>query len=87
MTPPEKTIGEPATAGTRTTNLYSDELTCPSCVPKIEKRLRALPGVERGKVHFGSGRIEIVHDPAAAGLDELVEAVREAGYHAAPRGF
>lgn len=28
------------------TILRSDELSCPSCVPKIEKALNALPGGE-----------------------------------------
>ena len=46
----------------RTTNLYSNELTCPSCIAKIETRLAALDGVEKGTVHFSTGRIEIVHD-------------------------
>ncbi len=78
--------GTPPGTGPTTTTLYSDELTCPSCVPKIEKRLRALAGVERGTVHFGSGRIEVLHAPETT-VDELVDAVRDAGYHAAPRGF
>jgi copper chaperone len=71
----------------RTTNLYSDELSCPSCIGKIEQRLRRLPGVEAATVHFGSGRIEIRHDPAVTATDHLVAAVRDAGYTAAPRGF
>ncbi|MBV0893585.1 heavy metal transport/detoxification protein, partial [Paracoccus sp. Z118] len=29
---------------TQKTILRSDELSCPSCVPKIEKALRGLPG-------------------------------------------
>lgn len=71
----------------RTTNLYSSELSCPSCIAKIEARLAGLDGVERGTVHFSTGRIEVVHDPDVASVDDLVEAVRAAGYAAAPRGF
>ncbi len=67
------------------TNLYSNELSCPSCVPKIEKRLQALPGVERATVHFSTGRIEVLHDDVP--VDELIAAVAAAGYRAAPRGF
>ncbi len=70
-----------------TTNLYSDELTCPSCIAKIEKRLAALDGVEQGTVHFATGRIEVRHDPAVASVDDLVAAVKAAGYAATPRGF
>jgi len=71
----------------RTTNLYSDGLTCPSCVGKIEGRLAKIPGVERSKVHVTTGRIEIEHDPEVADTDTLVATVAEAGYVAAPRGF
>ncbi|MBK5224887.1 MAG: heavy-metal-associated domain-containing protein [Acidimicrobiia bacterium] len=76
-----------AVAQITTTNLYSDELTCPSCIAKIERRLGALDGVETATVHFGSGRIEVQHDPAVATVADLVEAVQRAGYAAAPRGF
>ncbi len=68
-----------------TTNLYSNELSCPSCIPKIEKRLHAIPGVEKATVYFNTGRIEVVHDDVP--VDELVAAVAAAGYRAAPRGL
>lgn len=70
-----------------TTNLYSSELSCPSCVAKIEKQLKALDGVDAATVHFGSGRIEVAHDPDQAPIDALIAAVAKAGYAAAPRGF
>lgn len=71
----------------RTTNLYSSDLSCPSCIGKIEGRLARLSGVERSTVHVATGRIEVVHDPETADTDALVDAVAQAGYHAAPRGF
>lgn len=71
----------------RTTNLYSDDLSCPSCVGKIEGRLARLDGVDSAQVHMATGRIEVTHDPDVADTDALVAAVAEAGYHAAPRGF
>lgn len=69
------------------TVLRSDELSCPSCVPKIEKALLALPGVESARVRFNSGRIEVDHDPTEAGIEELVKAIRSAGYDAEPSFF
>ena len=69
------------------TILRSDGLSCPSCVPKIEKALNALPGVEKAEVRFNSGKIEIRHDPAQASVDALVEAVRGTGYEARPSAF
>lgn len=77
----------PTATQLRTTNLYSDELTCPSCIAKIEGRLARLEGVERSTVHFSTGRIEVEYDPEVATVEDLVAAVREAGYAARPRGF
>lgn len=69
------------------TVLRSDELSCPSCVPKIEKALRALPGVKTAEVRFNSGKIEVEHDPSQTSVEALVEAVRQTGYEARPSAF
>lgn len=69
------------------TELRSDGFTCPSCVSKIEKKLTGLEGVASAKVHFSTGRIEVEHDAAAASTADLIQAVEEAGYKAAPRAF
>jgi copper chaperone len=69
------------------TVLRSDEFTCPSCVNKIEKKLSAVTGVEDATVHFNTGRIVVEHDPAGATVDDLVGAVKAAGYKAVPRSF
>ena len=64
------------------TILRSKELTCPSCVAKIEKALTAINGVEAAKVHFNTGRIEVQHDAAQVGGADLEKAVRAIGYEA-----
>jgi copper chaperone len=64
------------------TILRSQELTCPSCVVKIEKALKSVAGVAEAKVFFNTGRIEVQHDPAAADQEKLVNAVRSVGYEA-----
>ena len=69
------------------TLLRSRELSCPSCVAKIEKALQNVPGVENATVHFNTGRIEVEHDPAQATVPQLVTAVRGAGYEAQPSAF
>ncbi|MCC6890412.1 MAG: cation transporter [Hyphomicrobiales bacterium] len=69
------------------TLLRSDELSCPSCVPKIEKSLLALPGVTKAEVKFSSGRIEIEHDPALSDVAALVNSVAKVGYTAKPAAF
>jgi copper chaperone len=69
------------------TTLRSQELSCPSCVAKIEKALGAVDGVETAKVYFNTGRIEVKHDDTRASVDDLVKAVRSAGYEAKPSVF
>lgn len=64
------------------TILRSQELTCPSCVAKIEKALKAVPGVSEAKVFFNTGKIEVQHDPEQASGERLVNAVKSAGYEA-----
>lgn len=69
------------------TILRSDELNCPSCIAKIEKALKALPGVTAAKVNFSSGRIDVEHDPAQASADQLRQAVRAVGYDSRVSAF
>ncbi len=69
------------------TLLRSQELSCPSCVSKIEKSLKSLDGVQAAKVHFNTGRIEVEHDPQRVQAEELVKAVRSAGYESKVSNF
>lgn len=69
------------------TLLRAEGFTCPSCVTKIEKSVQALPGVEAVKVHFTTSRIEVDHDPAQTSVDDVLEAVRKAGYTARASAF
>jgi copper chaperone CopZ len=72
---------------TTRTVLRSDEFTCPSCVGKIQKRLRRMAGVVTATVHFSTGRVEVEHDPSQVAVADLVAAIGEAGYHARPSAF
>ncbi len=64
------------------TILRSQELTCPSCIAKIEKAVTALDGVETAKVHFNTGRIEVQHDAEQVSGQDLEKAIRAIGYEA-----
>ena len=55
-------------------------MTCASCVARIERFLKHAPGVEDATVNLATERATIVLDPAVAGRDEAVEAIRSAGY-------
>jgi copper chaperone CopZ len=69
------------------TVLRSEQLTCPSCVKKIEKALTSRDGVEKATVHFTTGRIEVEHDPERASREDLVKTVRDVGYVARPSSY
>lgn len=75
------------TKTTTKTTLRSEELSCPSCVPKIEKALLALPGVEKAEVKFASGKIVVDHDPALSDVAALVNSIVNFGYTAKPSAF
>lgn len=69
------------------TLLRSQELTCPSCVAKIETALKVLNGVSDAKVYFNTGKIEVRHDPQVAPVEDLVKAVKSIGYEARVSAF
>ena len=69
------------------TILRSNELTCPSCIGKIEKALGKVDGVANAKVHFATGRIEVEHDGEKVRAQELAETVKSVGYEAAVSPF
>ena len=71
----------------KTTTLRSQELSCPTCVAKIEKEVGQVAGVERVDVRYNTGRIIIDHDPEQAPTDALVAAVGRAGYTAKASAF
>lgn len=75
-----------ASEATRTL-LRTEGFSCPSCVAKIEKQLGRVAGVNRVKVHFASGRIEVDHDHAQVSAEELARAISAMGYPASPAAF
>ncbi|QEA38120.1 heavy-metal-associated domain-containing protein [Pistricoccus aurantiacus] len=68
----------------KNTTLRSNEFSCPSCVEKIETKLKRLDGVESAEVKFASGRVIVSHDPEKASVRNLVDAVAEVGYTVKP---
>jgi Cu+-exporting ATPase len=55
-------------------------LTCASCVNRVEQALSRVPGVGEARVNLASGRAFVTYDPAAADAAALRRAVIEAGY-------
>src|SRR3954451_24137878 len=70
----------PATVDPVEVALPIEGMTCASCVNRIERFLNRTPGVENAAVNLATERATVLVDPAAAGRDELVRAVEDAGY-------
>ncbi|MBK7642396.1 MAG: cation-translocating P-type ATPase [Planctomycetes bacterium] len=55
-------------------------MTCQACAAKVEKTLRALPGVGHAEVNFGSRTAALELDPARVGSAVLQANLRPLGY-------
>jgi Cu+-exporting ATPase len=63
-----------------TTELTITGMTCAACVRRIEKAVRAVPGVDEATVNLVTQRASVRFDPNAAQHTALVAAIEEAGY-------
>ncbi|MGW9114005.1 heavy metal translocating P-type ATPase [Microbacterium sp. NPDC055683] len=70
-------------SGGRPVVLDIDGMTCASCVARVEKRLRSVPGVD-ASVNLATESARVTA-PAGVADDALVAAVRSAGYDAVVR--
>lgn len=55
-------------------------MSCQACAAKVEKTLRALPGVGHAEVNFGSRAATLELDPARVGTAVLQASLRPLGY-------
>ncbi len=66
----------------QTIDLDIKGMTCASCVGRVERALKAVPGVEAATVNLATGRARVA--VASGGEAVLRAAVEEAGYEASP---
>ncbi len=66
------------------TGLFLDGLRCSGCVARVERSLRALPGVDTASVNHTNHRARVRFDPASLDVETLVAEVRTLGYQATP---
>jgi Cu+-exporting ATPase len=59
-------------------NLSIEGMTCASCVGRVERALRAVPGVVEAEVNLATSRARVVHQGTDVG--RLQTAVHDAGY-------
>ena len=67
--------------GPRTMTFEVTGMTCVSCVNRIERHVRRLPGVQRADVNLATERTTVVADPGLTG-EEVAKAIEAAGYEA-----
>jgi copper chaperone CopZ len=66
------------------TTLRVTGMTCGNCVRHVQEALEELPGVRAG-VDLGAAEAVVVH-PERVGVQDLLDAVAEAGYDGVPVG-
>ena len=64
------------------TTLKIEGMTCGHCVASVRQTLQELDGVTVESVAVGSATVE--YDPALASVEQIAEAVGDAGYPATP---
>jgi Cu+-exporting ATPase len=70
----------PATS--KTVVLPVTGMSCAACQVHVERALRETQGVNDAQVDLMRHRARIIYDPALASPDQLIDAVRDAGYDA-----
>jgi Cu+-exporting ATPase len=67
--------------------LRVDGMTCASCVGRVERALKAVPGVLDASVNLATERASVRYIPASVQPQALIQAVADAGYGATlPQG-
>ncbi|MCD2138529.1 MULTISPECIES: heavy-metal-associated domain-containing protein [Salinicoccus] len=61
------------------TNLRTEDLTCPSCIKKIESGIGKKEGVSKVDVKFNLNKVTVEHDESVTG-DELKNVIEKLGY-------
>ena len=61
-------------------------MTCAACAARVEKGVKALPGVEQVSVNLLKNSMTVEYDPKAVDAERIIGAVEKAGYGAALAG-
>ena len=62
----------------QTLNLTIQGMSCGHCVARVTKTLGAVDGIEIDAVRIGAAALR--YDPERRSVDDILEAVRDAGY-------
>lgn len=71
-----------AMGATEEAELSIEGMTCASCVGRIEKSLKKLPGIKQASVNLATERAKVSFAPELVTTNDLIAAVSRAGYQA-----
>jgi copper chaperone len=60
-------------------------MTCGSCIRHVTHALKELEGVGAVEVKLREGIVLVKHDATEAPVDQLIDALRDAGYDSQPK--
>lgn len=64
----------------KTVKFQLEELTCPSCIKKIEGVLNKEEGVESAKVIFNLSKVKVTYDESKTDALKLADLIERIGY-------
>ncbi len=64
----------------KTVKFQLEDLTCPSCINKIEGVLNKEQGVESAKVLFNSSKVKVEYKEGETEPDKLAAVIEKVGY-------
>ena len=64
------------------TTLNVTGMHCMGCASNVENALKKLKGVSKADINLKAGKVAVAFDPAVAKEQDLVKAVKDAGYGA-----
>ncbi|GIV98366.1 MAG: copper-translocating P-type ATPase [Herpetosiphonaceae bacterium] len=62
-------------------------MTCASCVNRVERALKKLPGVNEAAVNLATEQATVVFDPTQASAQQLISAIEDRGYGVVTQSF
>lgn len=62
--------------------IHLETLSCPSCLQKIDKAVKALDGVDKDSVEvlFNSSKVKVNFDGEVTNIEEIEKAITALGY-------
>ncbi len=62
------------------TTLQLEQITCPTCVKKIEGALARTEGVEKAKVSFTTSKVKAEFDESKVKADDIKQVIEKLGF-------